>query len=259
VLGSSLLSLGLLAGALALAVWWVHRTAFDTNHTSEVAQAALQNASLRGDLASTIADQVSLTLGLNHAQVQAAADAALEQPGVAPSFAGVLREVHSRLIGETSGPVAVPADLVTRAVSSPSGVKIPSVNLDIATIEPLDTTRLALERALPILIALGIGFSVAGLILHPSKPTALRTIGAWLLGASLVELLFAYAVPTLLLPAVVDSPYADLVAEVDKATIQPLIGVLVMMAGAGLACLIAGTWLDRPSVDEPPSWATTRW
>jgi hypothetical protein len=148
---------------------------------------------------------------------------------------------------------------VTRALGNPPGVKIPPVNLDIATIEPLDTTRRALERALPILVAIGIAFSVAGLIVHPSKPTALRTLGAWLLGASIVELVFAYAVPTLLLPAVVDSPYADLVAEVDKATIQPLIGVLVMMAGAGLACLVAGTWLHRPSVDGPPSWATTRW
>jgi hypothetical protein len=262
VIAGSLLSLGLLCGAVALGAWWVNRTAFDTRHTADIAEAALQNPDLRNDLASAIADHVAPAAGLDHATVQAAADAALVQPDIAVAYADVLRDVHARLVGEASGPVTVPPNLVALAVGTavpglPALTQLPPVTVDVPTIDALDTTRRALQRTIPILIAVGAALALLGVAIHPRRAVALRTVGAWLIGASIVELILAYAVPTILLPAVVDSPYADLVAEVDKATIGPLVGVLVMMAGTGLACLVIGSWLDRPPPVQPQPWATS--
>jgi hypothetical protein len=256
-IASTLLSLGLLCGALALSAWWVQRTAFDTSNTSDVAEAALQNPGLRGDLARAIADSVAVELNLDHAAVESAAQAALVQPGIATAFSSVLRDIHARLIGEETGPVAIPPDLVVRATGNAAAAQLPPVTVDVPTFDALDTTRQTLHRALPLLVTAAVVLVLLGLLFHPSKPTALRIMGAWLIGASVVELVVAYTLPVLVLPALVDSPYAELVAEVDKATIGPLVGVLVMMAGAGVGCLVAGSWLDRP--EPAPSTQAYRW
>ena len=251
VIASTLLSLGLLCGALALSSWWVQRVAFDTRNTSDVAEAALQNPDLRADLARAIADTVAVDLNLDHAAVESAAQTALVQPGIATAFAGVLRDVHARLIGEATGPVMIPPDLVVRATGNPAAAQLPPVAVDVPTFDALDSTRRALHRAIPLLITSAVVLGLLGLVFHPSKPTALRIIGAWFIVASIVELVVAYTLPVILLPALVDSPYAELVAEVDKATIGPLVGVLIMLAGAGVACLVAGSWLERRQAAPP--------
>jgi hypothetical protein len=258
-----LLTLGLLSASLALSAWWVQRTAFDTSNTSAIAEAALQNPELRTDLARAIADRVAVELGVDHAVVQSAAEATLVRPDVANAFAGVLRDVHGVLIGSVPGPVVVPADLVARAIGNSAAAQLPPVSIDIPTFDALDAARRTLRRAIPILIYIALVFVLLGLLIHPSKAAALRTLGAWFLGASVVELIVAYGLPVLVLPALVDSPYAELVAEVDKATLGPLVGVLVMLAGAGVGCLVAGAWLDRyEPYDTGDTWdaaATTRW
>jgi hypothetical protein len=256
VIGSTLLSLGLLCGAFALSAWWVQHTAFDTTSTSDIAEAALQNPDLRADLARAIADRVAVELNLDHATVESAANALLVRPDIATAFSGVLRDIHARLIGEASGPVTIPPDLVARATGNPAAAQLPPVTVDIPTFDALDTTRRTLSRAIPWLLTGAFVLVLLGLLVHPRKPAALRIIGTWLLAASVVELVIAYTIPVLVLPALVDSPYAELVAEVDKATIGPLVGVLVMMAGAGVGCLVAGSWLDRPQPYAPPDY---RW
>jgi hypothetical protein len=245
-IASTLLSLGLLCSALAMSAWWVQRTAFDTSNTSDIAEAALQNPDLRADLARAIADTVSVELNLDHAAVESAAQTALVQPAIATAFSDVLRDIHARLIGQETGPATIPPDLVVRATGNPAAAQLPPVTVDVPTFDALDTTRRALHRSIPLLATGAVVLALLGLLFHPSKAAALRIIGAWLIGASIVELVIAYTLPVLLLPALVDSPYAELVAEVDKATIGPLVGVLVMLVGAGVGCLVAGSWLDRP-------------
>ena len=183
--------------------------------------------------------------------MESAAQTALVQPGIATAFAGVLRDVHARLIGEATGPVMIPPDLVVRATGNPAAAQLPPVAVDVPTFDALDSTRRALHRAIPLLITSAVVLGLLGLVFHPSKPTALRIIGAWFIVASIVELVVAYTLPVILLPALVDSPYAELVAEVDKATIGPLVGVLIMLAGAGVACLVAGSWLERRQAAPP--------
>ncbi len=261
-LGTIFLTLGLLSASLALSAWWVQHTAFDTANTSTIAEAAFQNPELRADLARGIADRVATELGVDHALVQSAADATLVRPEIANAFASVLRDIHSRLIGQTTGPVIVSPELVARAIGNPAASQLAPVSIDIPTFDALNTTRKTLHDVIPILIYVAVVLVFLGVLIHSSKPAALRVLGAWFLAASVIELLVAYALPVLVLPALVDSPYADLVAEVDKATLGPLVGVLIMLAGAGVACLVAGAWLDRPDRPQPRAWgaaAPSRW
>ncbi len=261
-LATILLTLGLLCASVALSAWWVQRTAFDTSNTSAIAEAALQNPELRSDLARGIADRVAIELGVDHAVVQSAAEATLVRPDIATLFSGVLRDIHSRLIGQSTGPVVIPADLVARAIGVPAAAQLADVTIDIPTFDALDTARTTLRDTIPVLIYAAVVLTVMGVVLHPRKSNALRIVGAWFLGASIVELLVAYGLPVLVLPALVDSPYAELVAEVDKATLGPLVGVLVMLAGAGVGCLVAGAWLDRPASVPRDAWGTaapSRW
>ena len=255
-LGTIFLTLGLLSASLALSAWWVQHTAFDTANTTTIAEAALQNPELRADLARGIADRVATELGVDHALVQSAADATLVRPDIATAFSSVLRDIHSRLIGQTTGPVMVAPDLVARAIGNPAAAQLPAVSIDIPTFDALNTTRKTLHNLIPILIYVAVVLVTLGVLIHSNKPAALRTLGVWFLVASVVELLVAYALPVLVLPALVDSPYAELVAEVDKATLGPLVGVLIMLAGAGVGCLVAGAWLDRPDRPQPRTWRT---
>jgi hypothetical protein len=255
-LGTIFLTLGLLSASLALSAWWVQHTAFDTANTTTIAEAALQNPDLRADLARGIADRVSTELNVDHALVQSAADATLVRPEIATAFASVLRDVHSRLIGQTSGPVVVAPELVARAIGNPAAAQLQPVSIDIPTFDALDTTRKTLHDVIPILIYVAAVLTALGLLIHSNKPAALRTLGIWFLAAIVFELVVAYALPVLVLPALVDSPYAELVAEVDKATLGPLVGVLIMLAGAGVGCLVAGSWLDRPDRPRAAAWNT---
>jgi len=260
-LATIFLTLGLLSASLALSAWWVQHTAFNTASTSTIAEAALQNPELRADLARGIADRVATELGVDHALIESAADATLVRPDIAAAFASVLRDIHSRLIGQTSGPVVVAPDLVARAIGNQAAAQLPPVSIDVPTFDALNTTRKTLHDAIPILVSVAVVLVLLGLLIHSSKPAALRILGGWFLGASVVELLIAYGVPVLILPALVDSPYAELVAEVDKATLGPLVGVLIMLAGAGVGCLVAGAWLDRSDRPQAETWSTaaSRW
>jgi hypothetical protein len=244
-LGSLLLSLGLFAASLALSGWWLERTVFDPSRSDDIAVAALGNDSLRSDLADTIADQVAGRLHTDPATVRAATNAALARPGIASAFAGVTSDVHARLIGAASGPVVVSPQLLATAVGDPRAAALPPVQFDVPTVAPLDAVRRWLAGVVPILAIAGAGLALIGLIVHSRTATAVRIIGWWCLGASIVQVVVAYVLPVLVLPNVISNPYVDLVGEVARAAMAPLIGVLIMLAGAGIGCLVAGAWLDN--------------
>jgi hypothetical protein len=248
-----LLSLGLLLGSLTLSSWWIQRTAFDANRTGDIATAALGNADVRSELATQISDRVAPLLGIDPRVVQNVADATLARPDLAPAFSTILRDVHARLIGTATGPVTIGPDLVAQVVNDPRAAQLPAVSFTVPTISPIDTTRRALAKYTPVGLLFAVLLAGAGLALHPSTATALRTIGGWLIGASLVQLLLSYGVPVLLVPALTDNPWAQLVAEVSKATIGPLIGILVMLFGGGIACFVAAAYLDHGRRRPPPA------
>jgi hypothetical protein len=245
VLGSLLLSLGLLAGSLALSGWWLEHTIFDPSRSGDVAAVALGDDTLRADLARQIADRVSTSLHVDHATVQAAADAALTRPAIANAFASVIRDAHARLIGAATGPVTVRPGLLATAIGDPRAAALPPIRLNVPTVTALDTTRRALDAAVPLLAMAGAALALVGLVIHSHPADALRVLGWWLIGASAVELVVAYVLPVLVVPAVTDNPYAALISEVAGAAIAPLVGVLVMLAGAGIGSLVTAAWMDR--------------
>jgi hypothetical protein len=248
---SIVLGVGLLCGSLTLAIWWVRQTVMEPSRTREVADVLIAETDIRNEVASQIGDQLGAQLGVDPATVTGLANEALQRTDIIPLFATLLSEAHSRLIGETSGPVVLDPSIAAQVLGDERAALLPPVTFDVPTIEPLHSARRSIEGVIQAGLVFAVGFTLSGLVMHPSKPAALRTIGIWLLGASVLQLLIGFVVPVLLVPELWSSPWADLVGETARAATSGLVAVLVVLAAGGIVCLlVAAAW-------RPLRWATT--
>jgi hypothetical protein len=80
-----------------------------------------------------------------------------------------------------------------------------------------------------------------------------------LLGISVVHLLVMWVIPVVVVPQLSNSPWANLVASVARALNAGLVLGLVLLAGAGVACLLVDVFVRAPgeSGSALPRSATT--
>lgn len=247
---SIVLGLGLLCGSLTLAMWWLRNTVMEPTRTTEVVDALVAKAEVRREVSSRIGEQLGAQLGVDPATVTGLADEALQRTELVPLLTQLLRDAHGRLIGESRGPVVLDPAIAAQLLGDQRVALLPPVTFDVPTIAPLNTARRSIDGVIQAGLVFAVGFTLSGLVMHPSKPSALRTIGVWLLAASVLQLLIGFVVPVLVVPEVWNNPWADVVGETARAATTGLVAVLAILAATGIVCLlVAAAW-------RPLRWAT---
>lgn len=237
-MASLLLTIGLAIGSLTLSGWWFQQTVLDPSRTARVANAVIDDPQVRSALAGAISSAIAAELPEAPPDLQATIASRLE--GLAdPSFLGqAIQDAHARLVGAATGPVTldngVLLPLVDQSIADAAG----SVSWDVPTVSPLASARDRLGSLITLGVVLSAGLVVAGFLLHPRHDQALRTVGGWALGAAAWSLMTAWVLPVFVLPRVTDNPWTSVAAAVAEARISSLLGVLLTLAGVGVACIV---------------------
>jgi hypothetical protein len=237
-LASVLLTIGLAVASLTLSAWWFRQSVLDPSRTAKVAEAVIDDPQVREALSGAISQ--AIVAKVPNAPPDLAATVAARLGGLQdPSFLGkAIQDAHARLVGAATGPVTLENGVLLPLVDASVAEAAGQVSWEVPTVSPLAKVRKELDKLITLGVIVGLGLVVAGFLLHPRHDQALRTVGGWALGAAAWSLLTAWVLPVYVLPRLVDNPWTSVAGAVAQARMSSLLGVLLALAGAGVACLV---------------------
>jgi hypothetical protein len=255
---SLLLGVGLAVASLTLSGWWVQHTILDPSRTGDVVGSVLDEPEVRDAVAESLARAVATQAGVPAAEVSALARTQLQALPDRAFLGQFVEDAHARLVGEATGPVELDAAQLAPLLGDQLAQQVGPVTWSVPTYSPLETARDRLDGLVATGLVVAIGFVTAGFLLHPRRDHALRTVGGWALAACLWQLVIAWLIPVVVLPEVTDNPWVGIASGVARARMAPLVATLLVLAGAGVACLVASLALAprrrrrTASPAEPP-------
>ena len=231
--------------ALAAGGWWLQRVAFDTSTSSDLADVVLDDAAIRGEIATVAADATAATLGLPAADVRAQVDQLAQTSAGAELMRQIVADSHARLIGLRAEPVQITGQQLVELTRDQRVAGVPPVTLPVEEVGVLSTIRTTLDWAVPIAAIAGGVFLLLGLVAHPRKADAVFGIGMFCVLAAVAAVLLGYVVPVLLLPVFDDAAWVSVIPSVAGHSLPMVIGAAVVLAGGGWALMIAAAAARR--------------
>ncbi len=264
-----MLGISLWIGSLAWTGFIMLRTVLDPGRSEAVADALLEDPAVHDQLVDNIAGGVQAALPAGapvaRADVEAAAETALDSPEVEALFRSALVDTHQAFLGEGEPPDSIDGSVFGAAARDAlvaerpelDGVlpASPSLEVPLPTerVPDLGPVRRALETAVPLLAGVATIGALLALLVTSNRPAMLRRAGIWAIGLSSIILLVGFGVPAMARNLFPDQ--AAVVAALVAALAGASRGPALTLAGAGLAGVLASlVW--RPAAaavaKEPP-------
>ena len=251
-LAGLLFGLAYACASLTLAGFLLQRTAFDPDYSADHADVILEDPAIRAALVNSIADQLSAQLttlapgdpNLTQDALRARVDLVVDTAPGAELLAEVIHDAHAHLIGAQDAPVQISTQQLVDATQNQAVGVVDPITIDVPQVTVLDIIRTTLTWLLPIAAIATLALIVLGLAAHPERSALFRSLGLGLLLLALVAALLGYVVPKFLVPALSDSPWARMPAQLADDSLPLLIGLLLLLVGGALA-LLAGTGMMR--------------
>jgi hypothetical protein len=251
-LAGLLFGLAYACASLMLAGFLLQRAALDPDYSAAHADVILENTDVKNELVSVIASDLAtqaatIAPGDPNLTEQALRDRVALVAGTKPGadlLATIIHDVHAHLIGEQAAAVVIsPQQLIDATQNEAVGVAQP-VEVPVPTIGVLEVLASVLGWLVPIAAIATLALLVLGLAAHPERAALFRSLGLGLLLLGLVAAVLGYVVPKFVVPALSDSPWADMPASLADDSLPLLIGLELLLVGVALALLV-GTGVMR--------------
>jgi hypothetical protein len=243
-LGGFIFGVAYVCASLAISGWLLQRSAFDPDHTGDLADVVLEDNRIKLEIANTIADAVAAQRNLDQATVRQTVYAvASTRPG-AELLAKVVHDAHSRLIGELRGPVRITGAQLVQIVRHEAVGDMPSITLPVPRVSSLDLLRRILQWLVPFGALLAVGCFVIGFMLHPNRSALVYSLSYGMVLLALLVAVVGYIVPRFIVPTFSDSIWADVSARLANESL-PLIIATAILCGIGGMVLLVGSGLLR--------------
>ncbi|MGB8858047.1 MAG: hypothetical protein WCC60_02265 [Ilumatobacteraceae bacterium] len=249
-LAGLLFGLAYACASLSIAGYLLQRTAFDPDNSADAADVVLGDSELKSELVTFIADNAvqqlpgAATDPAMEATIRHNVETVASLPAGQKLLAKIVHDAHARLIGDQDGPVQItPAQLVEIVRDERAGA-LPTLTLPVPKVTALSVANHALDWLLPIALIGMAAFAFLGFTAHPEKGALMRSLSLGLLLLALLAAILGYLVPRLLIPALSDSPWANIPARLADDSLPLLLGLeFVLIGGAG--ALFVGTGMMR--------------
>lgn len=243
--GGLIFAVAYVCASLAIGGWLLQRSAFDPDHTGDLAQVVLEDNRIKLAIANTVADAVAAQRNLDQATVRQTVYAvASTRPG-AELLAEVIHDAHSRLIGELNGPVRITGAQLVQVVRNEAVGDMPSITLPVPRVSALDTMRRILRWLVPFGALLAVGFFVIGFMLHPNRAALVHSLSYGMMLLALLIALLGYIVPRFVVPSFSDNIWADVSARLANESLPLLIGSAIVFGAGGVVLLVGSGFLRR--------------
>ncbi len=242
-----LLVLGLLSATVAYGAWCLRVTALDSERVAATTDGVLEAPRARDTLITRLADSMASQLppgvAVDRAGLEKAADAAIDEPGFQSAFASALEQLHRQAFEGGNGNVVLDAAAVTQAarlglatVDPVAAALLPAtptvtVTVDADEIPDLTAVPHGVDMAMTIAGILAVVLVSIGTAIHPYRPWALARIGRWMIGVSVAQIVFFWALPKLVILTL--SGWGNVVAE-------EMIGLFPAVFPASIALVLGG-------------------
>ncbi|MFT3855463.1 MAG: hypothetical protein QM733_22435 [Ilumatobacteraceae bacterium] len=235
--------------ALCIAGWFLQRTAFNPSRTASVATEILQVPAIRAEIVGLIAENAAPTLGTTPEAVSGVVNGYLEDPtteaAMSREMAGILEEAHAHLIGQQSEPVQITDAQIRNIVRNDAVMGLAPITLPIPEVHVLSVTRDVLRWLVPISGIAAVVFGLIGLTAHPDRQALLRSLGFGMLLLAVLITGLGYFVPRFAIPALSDSPWAQIPAKLANDALPLIIALDFVFVGAGIALLVGSGLIRR--------------
>ena len=251
-LAGLLFGLAYACASLMLAGFLLQRTALDPDYSAEHADVILQNTAIKDELVGVIAADLAqqaatIAPGDPNLTEQALRDRVALVAGTKPGadlMKGVIHDVHAHLIGEQDEPVVISSQQLVDATQNQAMAIAQPIEVPVPTLGVLEVAASILGWLVPIAALATLALLVLGLAAHPERAALFRSLGLGLLLLGLVAALLGYVVPKFVVPALSDSPWADMPAALADDSLPLLVGLELLLVGVALALLV-GTGMMR--------------
>lgn len=230
--------------SLAVSGWLLQRTAFNPDRTASMADVVLEDPAIKGELTSVIVDAATAQLGLPRADVQATVDQVASIPAGQALLAEVLHDAHAHMIGLQPEPVQITGPQMSQIIRNQAADAIPAVTLPVPEVHALSVTRSVLRWLVPATAIVAVILGLLGFATHPERSAVFRSLGFGFLLLAVLVAVLGYVVPRYAVPALVDSVWEGVPRELAEDSLPLLIGVVLLLVGAGLG-LLAGSGMSR--------------
>lgn len=244
-----MLTLGLVLGALAFALWTLEATVLDGARVGNAAAMLLHEQPVHVGMVERVGVAMAPDTAGDPESVPAATPATrtVDQPQFVAAFRQAVLEVHRHVFEGATGPIMLDPGLVRQAAAT-AGEPAPGeapimVTISERSIPDLAPAARALRMTVPVLAVLGLLLIVAGFLADEHRPWVLGRIGRWALVAGASTAAFYWVLPrVVLLPM---GGWGGVVGAI-AATGEFLLPIaLALLAGGGLAVAAARRWEDR--------------
>lgn len=236
--------------SLALSGFWLQYTAFSPDHTRSAAKAVLQDSDIKDEIAQQIAEATVVQLNQNVPDQFPSIDTEpvrqlvfqnLRTTQGSELLQDVIADAHAKLIGLHDDPVQITPEQMVPLVGNEVAMNAPTIVLPVEEVGALSTARQVLTWLVPVAAGLAVIMLLLGFFAHPEKAELLRSLGILFLGMALLLVVIGYVVPTLVLPLVTDNVWIGAVPKLAADSLPFLLGLTLVLAGAGIGCLAAAS------------------
>jgi hypothetical protein len=238
----------LLAGiafSIALGGWWLRQTALTPDATSGRTEAILNDDRIRGEITAIVSAATAPALEADTAELGRFVDSIIGSRVGAPLMTDIVRDAHARSLGERDDPVRITPEQLAQIVRDERAVESPTVTLPVARIGTLALLRSAFTWIPLAMTAIGVVLVLLGLITRPERKEVVRGLAEFGIALAACLLLFAYALPVHLVPAIDDNTWAAAVPQLALRTMPVVLGASAVLAIGGLALLLAAGSTNR--------------
>ncbi len=241
---------------LAISGFVLQRTAFSPSNTEESASVVLGDEELEQALVELVAEAAAPKIPAGTfpgtAEVpspelvaQYVTDNVLNTKEGSELLAGILRDAHAKLIGDSDEfPTITPEQLV-QIVRNEAAAAAPPIIIAVPRVSALAIAKDVTTWLVPILSLAALAFLVLCFLAHPERPALIRTLGLGLLVLAALILLFAYVIPKLVPTLLTDSVYARIPPRLADQALPVTIGAVLVLTGGGLALFVASSRMGR--------------
>ena len=238
----------LLAGvafSIAVGGWWLRQTALTPDTTSGRTEAVLDDDRIRGEITAIVAAATAPALGADTAELGRFVDSIIGSRPGAPLMTDIVRDAHARSLGEREEPVRITPEQLVQIVRDERAVDSPTVTLPVARVGTLALLRSTFTWVPLVMTGIGTVLLLLGLVTRPERRELVRGLGELGLALAVSLLLFAYALPVHLVPAIDDNTWTGAIPRLAMRTFPVVIGASLVLAVGGLALLIAAGSTNR--------------
>jgi cytochrome bd-type quinol oxidase subunit 2 len=240
-LAGVLFLLASIALSVAAGGWWLQRTALTPNATTGQTRAILDETDIRAEIVTVVAAVTAATIEQEPNEVAAFIDPIIaSQPGAA-LMTGIVESAHERITGMHDDPVRITGEQMVRIVRDERVAGLDAVTLPVPRIGTLDLLRSVLTWLAPIMAILGALLALLAFATRPDKGEVMRAVGELGIALAASILLFGYALPVHLVPAIDDNTWTRAVPQLALRSLPVVIGASIVLVLGGVALIVAAS------------------